>query len=286
MKSNARRLLLLVVVIAGVILFHACSKENSGTTDVPAGKQNLTLYLTDAPAFFDKVNIDIRAVQVMVDTCKKNRNHFEENHFNRGDSCMLWTNLQMTPGIYDLLSLRNGIDTLLAGGNIPDGKIVGIKISLGANNSLVKDNVTYPLHLPLNGDSAIVIGLRGNECEEHMPQKFRLWLDFDVARSIIRNRDGQFFLAPFIKCFVVNKKGNISGKVIPLDAVPVITALSGSDTAYALPGRGGEFKMRGLSDGTYSIYINAGNGFKDTTIANVVVKQGTETKLGTITLHR
>ncbi len=58
------------------------------------------------------------------------------------------------------------------------------------------------------------------------------------------------------------------------------------DTAYAFPWKDGRFKVRGLDSGTYSVYVNAGNGYKDTTINNVSVTVGKETDLGTITLHK
>ncbi|OQP56350.1 carboxypeptidase-like regulatory domain-containing protein [Niastella populi] len=56
--------------------------------------------------------------------------------------------------------------------------------------------------------------------------------------------------------------------------------------AYAFPWRDGRFKVRGLDSGIYSVFVNAGNGYQDTTINNVSVTVGKETDLGTITLHK
>ena len=74
------------------------------------------------------------------------------------DTSVIWQDLQIRPGVYDLLTLRNGTDTLLASGTIPEGKIKRIKITLGTNNSLVKDSVSYPLNL-WKGDSVITLKL-------------------------------------------------------------------------------------------------------------------------------
>ena len=275
------------LLLAGVIAvtFYACSKDSSGEKSIPQSKQEVSFYLTDGPAYFDKVLVDIKSVKVLVDTCSKNGYHNGWGD-DREDSCKVWDSLAIKPGVYDLLSLRNGADTLLANGLIPEGKIKKIKIELGTNNSLVKDSVTYPLQLPPGDKSYIVLTLQGNECEEYSPRRFRLWLDFDVQRSIIKVRDGMFYLRPVIHVFILKTTGSISGKITPKDAYPVLTIFNATDTAYALPGREGEFKVRGLEEGTYSVFINASNGYKDSTINNVKVNANKETQLGTIKLRK
>ncbi len=277
------------VLVAGLLmsyLFFACSKENSvSNNEVPAGKQNVSIYLTDDPGFFDQVMVDIKSVKILVDTCaKKDRDGRWDDH--RKDSCLVWDSLPIRPGIYDLLTLRNGTDTLLAGGNIPAGRIKIIKIDLGNNNSLVKDSIKYPLNLFPGTDHTILVTLKGDEWDEFLPGRLRLWLDFDVTRSIIKVRDNLFYLRPFIKIFTVRATGSIEGKVQPGDAFAVITAFSGQDTAYALPNKGGEFKIRGLAQDNYSLFINGSNGYRDTTLTNISITGHKEVKLGTITLRK
>ncbi|WP_315817414.1 DUF4382 domain-containing protein [Paraflavitalea speifideaquila] len=98
---------------------------------VPAGKQQVKLYLTDDPALFDKVLIDIKSVMVLIDTCDKNKDDDDHhgNHDDDDDHCVNWASLNITPGVYDLLTLRNGADTLLASGIIPEGRIKRSKLS-------------------------------------------------------------------------------------------------------------------------------------------------------------
>ncbi len=277
-----------LLLLAGIvsIAFYACTKDSSGETNMPSGKQEVSFYLTDGPSLFDKVLIDIKSVKVLVDTCSKHGEHNGWGDDDKNDSCKVWDSLAVVPGVYDLLSLRNGADTLLAKGVTPEGKIKKIIIELGTRNSLVKDSVSYPLNLPPGDKSYIVLTLSGNECEEFSPKRFRLWLDFDVQRSIIRVRDNMFYLKPVIHLFILKTTGSLSGKITPRESLSVLTIYNNTDTAYALPSREGEFKVRGLQEGTYNVFINASNGYQDSTIVNVKVKTNQETKLGTIKLHK
>lgn len=290
MKSMRNLFNYVMIVATGAIVFYACSKDKSDSSSVPSGKQELSLYLTDGPTdFFDKVNIDIKSVKVLVDTCDKSRKHHDDddnqgNGNNNGDKCKVWDSLTIKPGVYDLLSLRNGLDTLLAGGMVTDGTIRRIVITLGTNNSIVKDSVNYPLNL-LNGQS-ITIKLYGNEWENLASGHYRLWLDFDCGRSIVRLRDGKFNLVPFIRAFIVKESGAVKGVIKPGNSKSIVTVFNATDTAYALPFGDGQWKVRGLNTGTYSVYVNAGNGYQDTTINNVSVTVGKETNVGTITLHK
>ncbi len=289
---------LAVVAIAAIVLY-ACSKNESASMAVPPGQQHVSLYLTDGPGFFDKVLIDIRSVKVLVDTCSKsngnddddkdehgNGHHDGDDDHDKADSCVIWQTLAITPGVYDLLSLRNGADTLLANGLIPKGKIKKIQLTLGPNNSLVKDSVTYPLKLFPGMQSTITIKVKGGDWDEYATDRFRLWLDFDATRSVIKVRDGVFYLRPVILFFTVKATGSLEGRVLPREAFPVISVFNATDTAYALPWGNGEFRVRGLKAGSYSVFINASNGYKDTTITNVAIQQGKETDLPTITLHK
>jgi len=263
------------------LIFIACSKNNDGSSDqtVPNGKQNLSLFLTDAPGFFDNVSVDIKSVQVLVDTCG-NSSLWQ----GIASGCQTWETLAIKPGVYDLLSLRNGTDTLLAQGNVINGKVVLVKIELGTDNSLIKDSVKYPLHLTKLTEPYIYLTLTGNEWERYEKNKSRLWLDFDVARSIVVIGN-DFFLKPVIHVFVKSTTGAIGGVVSPMAAFPVISVYNSKDTAYALPNRDGRFLVRGLQPGTYSLNVNASNGYNDTTIANINIKTG-ELDLEKIVLKR
>jgi hypothetical protein len=294
MKTKQLFLSAMLVIAAGVF-FTSCKKSESA--EMPADKQKLTLYLTDGPGFFDRVLVDIKSVQVLVDTTKDTRRNDTCNWDRLGanigfggairrDSGLVWTSLNINPGVYDILNLRNGVDTLLASTVLPAGAIRLIRIELGTNNSVVKDSVTYPVSLPTNEPNYILVKLKGHEVEEFLPGQVRLWLDFDVSRSIVVVNNNRFLLRPVIHFFVVKQTASVSGKVKPQDAKAVLTLFNGTDTAYALPNRDGNFKMRGLKNGTYSLYVNASNGYKDTTITNIVVQSPKNTTIPVIELKQ
>src|SRR5215471_19609069 len=149
MKATKKTLFrTLVVAFVGAIIFYACTKESSVSSSVPPGKQQVNLYLTDDPGFFDKILIDIQSVKVLIDTCSKSNEHHDgdddDDDHDSANHCIVWDSLAIKPGVYDLLTLSNGTDTLLANGIIPRGRVIRIKITLGPNNSLVKDSVNYP----------------------------------------------------------------------------------------------------------------------------------------------
>jgi len=285
MKSMGNLFKYVMVVATGATIFFACSKEKSNdNSTVPAGKQALSLYLTDGPTdYFDKVLIDIKSVKVLVDTCDKSRSR--RVNWDSTKKCTIWDSLSVAPGVYDLLTLRNGIDTLLGSGTVTDGTIRKIVITLGTNNSIVKDSISYPLNL-LNNQTTITIKLYGHEWDNFSNGHYRLWLDFDCGRSVIRLRNGEFYLAPFIRAFIIKESGAIKGVIKPGDSHSIVTVYNAKDTAYALPWHEGQFKVRGLDSGTYSVFVNGGNGYQDTTINNVSVTVGKETDIGTITLHK
>ncbi len=303
----------LSIAVAAIVtmsaIFAACSKSTSAQGSPPsASTQSVSLYLTDAPAVFNNVYLDVKSIEVLIDSSKNTRQHDSLNWDDMGErmegmegsggmrrpdsASFVATKLNFSPGVYDLLKLRNGVDTLLSTSTIPAGNIRLIRINLGTNCSVVKDSVSYTLHLPPNAPSYILIKLEGNEWEEFETNAYRLWLDFDVARSIV-NMDNTYYLVPFLRNFVPNKSGSVEGNIAPIAAMPAFVKLfNATDSSFAMPNEDGEFKIRGLKDGSYSLLVHSavknGNGtpmFKDTTINNVVIQNANHVSFRNIMLH-
>lgn len=281
----------LSILLIGVI-FSACQKDISGDENIPAGQAKLSIYLTDGPYDFDKVLVDVQGILVKVDTCEKQGRHDDDDddddhdeYHDRREDCDIWDTLQIRPGVYDLLTLRNGNDTLLASGYIPRGEIEKIKFVLGSNNSIVVDSVTYPLRLK-EDKNFIYVKIKHGDIDSIGNNNFEMFLDFDVARSI-RFINAVYWLKPVLKPFCKSGSGEIEGKIRPVGSHGMIAAIIGTDTAYARPDHHeGEFKIRGLKEGTYSLFVDGINGYRDTIINNIQVRRGKETELKTITLQK
>ncbi len=282
------------IALGVCILFMAgCKKDqssNSGTP--PAGTQNVAIRLTDGPGFFNSVNLDVKSLEVLVDTSANTRRHDDDdwdrigNFGQRPDSSLIWKTLTINPGVYNILALSNGVDTLLTNSNIPKGTIRLIRIDLGTKNTVMKDSVTYPLTIPAGVNPYILVKLKGGEWDNYATNQYQLWLDFDVMHSIIQLNATTFYLRPVVNFYILKNTGSISGTVLPVGAKSVVTVYSPGDTAYAIPGRSGNFKVRGLQNGTYSALFHSYNGYKDSTVNNIVVSNSGNANIGTITLHQ
>ncbi len=281
-----------LIIITASIVIVACSKSSSSSTSVPAQKKALSVYLTDDPSQFSSVFIDIKTVEVKIDEDLNHDSHFADNDRDEDDDLKdhdqygKWDTLSIRTGVYDIMKFRNGLDTLLAKGNIPVGRIGKIRLTLGTNNSVIVSNVSYPLSLTPGKNNYVYVKIEENDLDETPSGQIGLWIDFDLAASI-EESNGAFYLNPTIKAFGMEKFGRIQGKVLPQDAHAIVKAFIGTDATNAIPDDGGgDFKIRGLKEGSYSVLYKGYNGYKDTMLVNVQVMKGKETELPKITLHK
>lgn len=159
-------------ILATIILI-ACQKDNSEN-------QNTTLKvkMTDAPILADSVIVDIRQVRV-----------------NFRDDSSGWVDLNTYAGVYDLLQLQNGVDTLLAAGVIPSNDVKEIRFVLGTNNSIVVAGVSYPLTIPSGAESGLKIKIN----KQLNGPIDSILIDFDAAMSIHQTGAGVYKLMPVLK---------------------------------------------------------------------------------------
>ncbi len=281
-----------LAVAAASLLFYSCQKDVSVSNEnILPGMNKVSVYLTDGPTDYQNVFIDIQRIEIKLDTCRHNDDDDHEHggcdddHDSLSTRCQVWDTLNINAGVYDLLTLRNGLDTLLASGFVLNGKIERIKITLGTNNSVVVDSIRYPLHL-LNNQHFVYVNIGRDHLDMITQNSLRFYLDFDLQRSIVFI-GGQYWLKPVLKPFGRHSSGAIQGKIRPVFSAGLIKAYNATDTAYALPWwHEGEFKIRGLRDGTYSLFVDGINGYRDTTINNITVTRNHETDLGTIQLNQ
>jgi hypothetical protein len=231
-------------------------------------------------------------VEVKIDEDLNHDSHFADNDIDSDDDKTdhdqygKWDTLSIRPGVYNIMNFRNGIDTLLAAGKIPLGRIEKIRLTLGTNNSVVVSNESHPLLLSPGKNNYVYVKIEENDLDETPSGQVGLWIDFDLSASIEENQ-GVYFLQPCIKAFGMEQFGRIQGNVLPKDAHSLVKVYNGKDTSTAIPDNGsGDFKIRGLKEGSYSVLIKASNGYRDTTINNVQVLRGKETQLPDVILKK
>lgn len=253
MKSLA---LSILVVITGISLFNCSSDEKTAKIEV---------WLTDAPADYDEVNIDIKEVSI----------HSEVDGDESG-----WKKLEVNAGIYNLLDLTNGLDTLLAELEVPAGKISQIRLILGNNNSLNIDGYIHDLKTPSGQQSGIKLQVHQTLVAGIT---YKILLDFDAARSIVEKGNGTYSLKPVISTITEAQDGAITGVVDPIESSPTVYAIQGEDTLRStFADEEGKFLLRGLSAGTYTVTFEPIEGYLPTQKQDVSVSTGLVTDLGTV----
>ena len=249
-----------LIVLAAACGLLACNSESDNTAF-------LEVRLTDAPGDYQEVNIDIQEVEV---------NATDDEHSG-------WRSIETNKGIYDILKLTGGADTLLGTAELPSGKISQIRLKLGNSNSIKMNGDMRALSTP----SAQQSGLKLNVHAELVPGiVYTLLLDFDAARSIVSTGNGEFNLKPVIRTIVEAQSGAIKGEVNPIESTPAIYAISGLDTlATAFANQtSGEFLLRGLEPGTYKITFEPADGYTPIVEENISVSLGVVTDMGEITI--
>ena len=154
--------------------FTSCKKDES------APSSTLNVRMTDAPAGYSKVNVEIREVLVKMN--------------DDSSSTSGWISLKTNTGIFDLLTLQNNRDTLIGSAVIPQGTVKQIRLVLGSNNTVEVLGVSYPLTIPSGSESGLKIKLNKslNATLETVV------IDFDANASIKLETDGSYKLRPVI----------------------------------------------------------------------------------------
>lgn len=222
----------------------------------------LNVHLTDAPAGYDAVYIDVIDVQI----------HTSDKE-NEGS----WESLDVNHGIYNLLDFNNGMDTLLATATFPAGKISQMRLVLGDNNSVVVDGQTYSLSTPSSQQSGLKFNIHADLIEGIT---YDLWIDFDAGRSIVNTGSGKYSLKPVIRTFNEAVSGAIMGYVSPKELLPHVMATNGVDSIGTIADATGYFMLKGVVGGNYKVVFTPNDELIEVkTVENVSVTNGVVTNM-------
>ena len=282
-----------------VIMLSLFSCKKSSDASIP--DERVSLYLSDDPVMYSNVFVDIKYVEVKVQERFKTVEHVgdkdddADDHFDDNDKDSdndnkskdnygKWDTLQIRSGIYDILKLRNGVDTLFGQGTVK-GRVRKIRLTLGDRNSIVVSGITYPLSLHSGVNKYVYVKIHNRHHDVLGLNHYGYRLDFNLTNSIVE-QNGRYFLKPVIKPFSNNHFGRVSGKVMPDEARAIVKIYNSLVSGAAIPEKSGEYKIKGLVEGTYKITFKGSNGFMDTTINDIKVFKNKETKIPDIRLHR
>ncbi len=238
-----------------VLTLHAC-KQNDVRPTYP-----YAIRMTDAPGPYDAVYIDIQGVEI-----------------TGNDGKAVMTNVNT--GIYNLLALSNGLDTLIATGALEVATVSQIRLILGPNNSVVVSNVNYPLSTPSAEQSGLKLQVH------HTLQagvQYNVLLDFDANQSIVQTGNGTYKLKPVIRTIETAISGAIKGQISPAGTSAFVTA-NGTSSYSSGVNADGKFILAGLPTGIYSITIIPAFPFSPVTLNTVTVSNGITTNIGVIAL--
>jgi len=227
----------------------------------------LQVRLTDAPGDYEEVNIDIQDVQVNFDATS-----------NSG-----WKSLTVRKGVYNLLNFTNGLDTLLGDIELPEGTVSQIRLVLGSNNTIKIAGASFPLSTPSAQQSGLKIQIK---TELKGGVVYKILLDFDAAKSILKTGAGDYKLKPVIRSIVEAESGAIKGTITPIEASPAVYAINGKDTLATsfADQTSGKFLLQGVPAGTYTVSFVPATGYIPSSKSGVAVTLGAVNDLGTIVI--
>jgi hypothetical protein len=263
MKTPAFLTTILTVAIFSLVLV-SCSKNNSSS-----GRTQLKVFLTDDPAAYDQVVIDVKDVEINVSN----------------DSTGGWQSLStVNAGTYDLLKLVNDDDTLLGSSDIPTGTIHQMRLILGDNNYVVVNGQNIPLETPSAQQSGLKFNIQQKVSSGIL---YTITLDFDAGKSIVRTGNGKYILKPVIRTVFNAVGGSINGFVLPDSVTTAVYAIQAPDTiASTFTGSNGGYFIKGLAAGSYDLsFVPNDTSFKTETRTGIAVTTGNVTTVDTVHLQ-
>jgi hypothetical protein len=267
MLTNTKKLSLILVLSLGTFAFVSCQKNGSAGSEDSA---RLQVRLTDNPNLnLSQVWVDVKEIQVSM-----------------GDTGMI-TLAGSHPGIYNLLALTNGKDTLLSDAQIPAGRMSQIRLVLGTNNyAITKTGERIELTTPSAQQSGLKVQVNQTLTGGVL---YRLILDFDAAKSVVQaGNSGKYILKPVIRIIsFVPSGGNVKGVVQPGSVRTAIYAIKAADTiatTYSDTTMKGAYLFNDIPAGSYSFSYVPQDTIHLTTSRNVAVTLGQTTTVDTVKL--
>jgi hypothetical protein len=165
---KTRSILTCILLVTGVFVF-SCKKDT--------GSAPIKILLTDNPAAYDSVNIQIVGMEVKLSKDSES-----------------WIPINVNDSTYNLLELQNGITKVLAQDTIPTGVLREVRFILGNDSYVVVNGTYYPLETPSAEESGLKVKI-----DKVLNETLNSFvLDFDAAASVMEE-NGSYKLHPVIR---------------------------------------------------------------------------------------
>lgn len=267
---------LCIALVAVTLTFIGCDVANNA--DDNSGTGRMTVQLTDAPANYDAVYIDIQSVRVHFD----GNLEADETDANEEAEDDGWVTINDDPVRVNLLELRNGNTIQLGDEELETGEYHQIRFILGDDNEVVINGESHALTTPSAQQSGLKLNL---DAEVEDGEVYNLLVDFDAGRSIVETGSGKYILKPVLRAVELEETGSISGIVDPIDFQTSVMAIANGDTLSTLTADDGSFSIIGVTNGTYDVeFVPSSNAYSDTTVVDVTVDEDEDVDLGTVAL--
>ncbi len=191
MKISKTQFSAIFIMLALVTMMsYGCKKDDDNEPETGTAGLKVSLASSvSARSTYEEVNIDIIKVSI----------HTSSDSAEASG----WFDLETNTGIYDLLDYDAGNDTLIGFDSVLNVQTISqIRLLLGDNNTIVDGGVTFDLDTPSAQTSGLKIQVHS---ELQAGISYKILLDFDSDKSIIKTGNGKYKLSPSIKATVIQQ---------------------------------------------------------------------------------
>ncbi len=247
----------IILLLFVVFSFTVCKKKQP---DASVQSSRYSVRMTDAPGPYSAVNINLQGIEL------------------KGNGVLNSVMLNVNAGMYNLLNFANGIDTLIATGDLSMTKVSQIRLILGPGNTVVKNGIVYPLATPSAEESGLKLQVHH---DLQAGVAYSVLLDFDANQSIVDQGNGSYSLKPVIRTIETALSGSIKGKLNPAVA-GVVTVVAGGVSYSSQVSATGDFIIKGLPAGNYTLTVVPVAPYSTANMSSVTVTVGSTTNVGVI----
>jgi hypothetical protein len=265
-----RRQLQIVLTWLGLVVLAAC---NGSDTTSPPGTGTVEVRLADAPADdFQSATIFVSQVYLVGQGVGAREELIAD-----------------TKASFDLLTLQNGVTTLLANSEVEAGGYAQLRlvvdsavVVLASGRTFADGSTWASLRVPSGSESGLKVNLN-SPVSVRASETTTLLVDFSVDRSFLfqgpGNQPTSVMFRPVLHALDLNTAGTIRGTVSPFGVYGNVYAITGTDTTQTtFIDSGGSYALRFLPPGTYTVSAVAA-GF-DVAISSPVTLAAAESQLG------